>query len=149
MKLFEEILNSELFLQNALLLKNKKFKAGIDHMTAEEAYSWLQINGSQLIRRLKRGAYEPSPALAYYIAKPNGGSRRVAKLTALDMVIQNVMMDVVSPCLEKQFSNFSHAYRKNRGVETAINQYCAYGSKHSVAVKSIPYPVLIILIMKC
>ena len=62
LKLFENILNSELFLQNALLLKSKKFKAGSDRMTAEEAYSWIQINGPQLIRRLKREQYEPSVA---------------------------------------------------------------------------------------
>ena len=31
-------------------------------MTAEEAYSWIQINGPQLIRRLKREQYEPSVA---------------------------------------------------------------------------------------
>lgn len=138
MKLFDDILNLDLFLQNAQLLKNKKFKAGVDHMTANEAYSWLQINGAQLLRRLKRGSYEPAVALTYTIAKQSGGYRRVGKLTAIDTVIQHVIMDVVSPYLEKQFSDSSHAYRKNRSVETAVNQYCTYGTEHSVAVKIDP-----------
>ena len=138
MKLFDDILNLDLFLQNAQLLKSKKFKAGVDRMTADEAYSWLQINGAQLLRQLKRGVYEPAAALTYLIAKQSGGYRRVAKLTAIDTVIQHVMMDVVSPYLEKQFSDSSHAYRKNRSVETAVNQYCTYGTKYSVAVKIDP-----------
>lgn len=138
MKLFDNILNLDLFLENAQLLKNKKFKAGADRMTADEAYSWLQINGAQLLRQLKRGTYEPAAALAYPIAKQNGGYRRVAKLTAMDTIIQHVMMDVVSPYLEKQFSDSSHAYRKNRSVETAVNQYCTYGTKYAVAVKIDP-----------
>ena len=138
MKLFDEIFNLDLFLQNAQVLKRKKFKAGVDNMTSDEAYSWLQINGAQLLRRLKRGTYEPAAALTYPIAKQSGGYRRVAKLTAIDTVIQYVIMDVVSPCLEKQFSDASHAYRKNRSVETAINQYCTYGTKYSVAVKIDP-----------
>ena len=107
-------------------------------MTAEEAYSWIQINGPQLIRRLKREQYEPSVALVYPIAKSSGKYRRVAKITAIDTVIQNVIMDVISPCLEQQFSDYSHAYRKNRSIETAVNQYCTYGSKYSVAAKLDP-----------
>lgn len=138
MKLFDDILHVDLFLRHAQELKRKKFKAGADRMTADDAYSWLQINGEQLVRRLKRGAYEPSAALVRPLAKQGGGCRRIAKLTAVDTVIQRAIMDVVSPCLEKQFSPSVHAYRKNRGVETAVNQYCALGAKYSVAAKIDP-----------
>ena len=138
MKFFDSILDEELFLQNAELLKSKKFKPGSDNMTAETAYAWFQINGLQLIRKLKRETYEPAAALVYSIAKQNGKYRNVAKLTAIDTVLQNTIIELVSPSLEKQFSEYSHAYRKGRSIETAVSQYCAYGSKYSVAVKIDP-----------
>lgn len=131
--MIKDIFQKEKLLYYAQELKKKKFKPGFDGMSAQSALLWLEINGETLIRRLLRGSYDPMPAVGFYTAKQNGGYRQLAKLSALDMVIQNTLISGVTPACESQFSDYTYAYRPNRGVTAAVRSFCEYGSRCAYA----------------
>ena len=60
------------------------------------------------------------------------------KLTAIDTIILNVITDVLREKCEGTFSEYSHAYRPERGVATALQQYCYYAEKYNYAAKIDP-----------
>ena len=126
--------------KNALLLcaeqlKKRKFKPGFDGMTSEKAYMWLSMNGNSVSNELKKGRYKPMPVVGFYITKRNGRYRRLSKTTAIDTIIQNLIIDVTREDCEAKFSDYSHAYRIGRGVGTALEQYCNFASNYSMVKK--------------
>lgn len=114
--MIKDIFRKGKLLYYAQELKKKKFKPGFDGMSAQSALLWLEINGETLIRRLLCGSYDPMPAVGFCTAKQNGGYRQLAKLSALDMVIQNTLISGVAPACESQLSDYTYAYRPNCGV---------------------------------
>ena len=125
--MLDTVIQIDHLLREAYELKKKHFKPGFDGMTAQAAITWLEINGDQLVRRIKRGSYEPMPAVGFLSAKKSGHYRQLVKLSALDTVIQNALLDGLIPFCEAFFSNHSYAYRPNRGVTAAVRKFCEYG----------------------
>ena len=136
--MLEKICDKNILSEFARALARRGFKPGFDNMSAEALVIWLEINGDELVRDLRRGRYKPMPALAFHVAKKYGGHRQLVRLTALDTVIQQALLDAVHEKAERQFSSRSHAYRKGRGVSTAVAQYCAEGMAHAFAAKLDP-----------
>ena len=118
------------------LKSKKKFSPGFDKMTAEAASVWLKINGVKLCKQLNSGKYEPLPAQGFTTAKMEGGYRSLAKLTAIDTIVQDVILEKLFAECEKRFSEHSHAYRKGRGTGTALSAYCKYATDFMFASKT-------------
>lgn len=133
--MFSPIINIDNLLAHADMLNRKKFRPGYDSMTAEGTLAWLHINGDRLCRELHDGAYRPMPAVGFRTAKTRGGYRRLAKLTALDTIIQQAVLDAVTPVCEERFSDNSYAYRSGRGVSAAVERYIAFAGTYSFAAK--------------
>ena len=60
-ELLESILDKENLNRVCKRVKANKGAPGVDGMTIEEALPYLRENGSELIDRIKRGKYTPSP----------------------------------------------------------------------------------------
>ena len=56
-------------------VKANKGAPGIDGMTIEAALPWLREHKDELIGRIERGKYTPSPVRRVEIPKPDGGIR--------------------------------------------------------------------------
>lgn len=136
--MLEKVCDKNILTEYARVLASRGFKPGFDNMTAEALMIWLEINGDVLVRDLLHGRYKPMPAIGFHVAKKHGGHRSISRLTALDTVIQQALLDAVREEAERQFSPRSHAYRKGRGVSTAVAQYCAEGMAHPFASKLDP-----------
>lgn len=122
----------------AALIAKKKFKPGFDNMTPEAAATWIKINGEKLCNLLNAGKYESMPAIGFYVAKTNGHYRELARLTAIDTIIQNAVLEKLSTVFEEKFSDRSFAYRKGRGTGSALNKYCEYATQYLHAAKIDP-----------
>lgn len=136
--ILQEIANKEKLLKQADELKKKKFSPGFDGMTAEKAYIWFEINSKKIIKEIADGNYEPMPIVGFNTAKKNGGYRRFVKMTAIDTIIQNTFIDSIKEFCEEKFSDYSFAYRENRGVSSALEQYCIYAENYKFAAKTDP-----------
>ena len=133
--MFASVFTEENLLLHAENLCRKKSRPGYDSMTADGALAWLRINGERLCRELRNGSYSPMPAVGFRTAKTRGGYRRLVRLTALDTVIQQCILDALQPVCEEKFSDSSFAYRPNRGVSAALARYIALADTHSFAAK--------------
>ena len=135
MDMIQKIADKAFLLSKADLLKKKKFKPGVDGMTADAAKIWLEINGERLCRDLLKERYSPMPATGLRIAEKDGGFGRLSHLTALDTILQYAILDQLEPVCEAKFSPSSFAYRPGRGITAAVNQYCALASAHKWAAR--------------
>lgn len=122
----------------AELKKKNKFTPGFDRMTPDAAELWLQVNGEKLCRELNSGKYIPMPAIGFNTAKIHGGYRQLARLTAIDTIIQTAILEKITPVCDPCFSDCSFAYRRGRGTEDALKKYCEYGSVYTYAAKTDP-----------
>lgn len=102
-------------------------------MSASEAVLWVDIDGKRLCRELDKGYYEPMPAVTFISAKKNGGYRHLAKLTAIDSVVQYAVAEAIDEICEAEFSPKSFAHRKGRGTSEAVELYCINARNYRLA----------------
>ena len=97
-----------------MLKHRSKFSPGYDKMTPDVADTWLRINGAQLCKQLNGGKYKVMPASGFHMAKADGSYRQLVRLTAIDTIIQTVLIDQLSDYCADNFSDHSLHIRKER-----------------------------------
>ena len=110
---------------------------GIDGMTIEAALPWLKEHKDELIGRIKRGKYTPSPVRRVEIPKPNGGIRKLGIPTVIDRIIQQAIAQKLMLIYEPMFSDGSYGYRPGRSAKDAIErvrEYAEEGYRYAVSL---------------
>ena len=118
-------------------VKANKGAPGIDGMTIEAALPWLREHKDELIGRIKRGKYTPSPVRRVEIPKPDGGIRKLGIPTVIDRIIQQAIAQKLMPIYEPMFSDGSYGYRPGRSAKDAIQQvreYAEEGYRYAVSL---------------
>lgn len=103
-----------------------KGAAGIDGMKVDELLKWCHENGKQLKESLITGTYKPSPVRGVKIPKPGRGTRQLGIPTAVDRMVQQAILQVMSPILESEFSDSSYGFRPGRSAHDAIHKAVEY-----------------------
>ena len=119
-KLLDKILSRENMLEFYNQVKSNKGSAGIDGITIEEMDDYLRHNWRLTKELIKQRKYKPQPVLRVEIPKPNGGIRQLGIPTVMDRMIQQAIVQVISPICEPHFSDTSYGFRPNRSCEKAI-----------------------------
>ena len=101
-------------------VKANKGAPGVDGMTIEAALPWLKENHKELVERIRKGKYTPSPVRRVEIPKPDGGIRKLGIPTVTDRIIQQAMAQQLMPIFELLFSEDSYGYRPGRSAKDAI-----------------------------
>ncbi len=104
--------------------------AGVDGMTVRELESFWRSHGEKICRVLVSGDYVPRPVRRVTIPKPGGGERELGVPTVVDRVVQQMLLIVLEPRFEAQFSNSSYGFRPNRSAHDAVakaKEYVASG----------------------
>ena len=110
-------------------VKANKGAPGIDGMTIEEALPWLKEHNHELVERIRRGKYSPSPVRRVEIPKPDGGIRKLGIPTVVDRIIQQAMAQQLMPIYEPLFCDNSFGYRPGRGAKDAIQRIKEYAEQ--------------------
>lgn len=131
--MYKDIITKERLIETAKTLSKEKFKPGYDGMSMQGAHAWMTVNGDRICRDIFNGYYLPMPAVGFRVAKVGGGFRQLARLTAIDTVIQTLLKDCLSQEAEKHFSDHSFAYRKGRGVHSALQRYVDLAGRYKLA----------------
>ena len=93
---------------------------GVDGVTTKQLPEHLYRRWDQIRAALLTGTYKPRPVRACDIPKPNGGTRTLGIPTALDRLIQQMLLQVLTPILEPTFSDSSYGYRPGRKATDAV-----------------------------
>ena len=125
-KLLDKILSRENMLEAYNQVKSNKGSAGIDGITIEEMDDYLRQNWRLTKELIKQRKYKPQPVLRVEIPKPNGGIRQLGIPTVMDRMIQQAIVQVISPICEPHFSDTSYGFRPNRSCEKAIMKFLEY-----------------------
>lgn len=125
-KLLDKILSRENMLEAYNQVKSNKGSAGIDGITIEEMDDYLRHNWRLTKELIKQRKYKPQPVLRVEIPKPNGGIRQLEIPTVMDRMIQQAIVQVISPICEPHFSDTSYGFRPNRSCEKAIMKLLEY-----------------------
>lgn len=107
-------------------VKANKGTSGIDKVTVDEAYEYIKGNWTSIRQEIADRKYKPQPVKRVEIPKPNGGTRNLGIPTVMDRIIQQAMVQVLSPICEPFFSEHSYGFRVKRSCEQAILQLLDY-----------------------
>ena len=126
MELLEKVLDDKnLYRAYEQVYKNKG-TSGIDGMTVEEVGYFLYKHKEEIKEQIRNRKYKPSPVKRVYIPKENGDKRGLGIPTVIDRIIQQAIVQVVSPIYERQFSETSYGFRPDRSCEMAIIKLLEY-----------------------
>ena len=107
-------------------VKANKGASGIDDLSIDETAQYIRENKKTIVWQLYNRKYQPQPVRRVEIPKPNGGVRKLGIPTVLDRVIQQAMVQVLSPMFEPYFSEYSYGFRPNRCCQMAIIKALEY-----------------------
>ncbi|WP_036019348.1 group II intron reverse transcriptase/maturase [Desulfosarcina sp. BuS5] len=98
----------------------KSKSAGVDKVTAKEYAENLDQNLYNLYERLRRGQYVASPVKRIWIDKEGGKKRPIGIPVLEDKIVQKAAAAILNVIFDRNFYNFSHAFRKGRSQHMAI-----------------------------
>ncbi len=107
-------------------VKANKGASGIDDLSIEETATYIKENKATIVWQLYNRKYQPQPVRRVEIPKPNGGTRKLGIPIVLDRVIQQAMVQVLSPMFEPYFSEYSYGFRPRRSCQQAIMKALEY-----------------------
>jgi RNA-directed DNA polymerase len=125
-KLMEAIVEKDNLNKAYRKVASNKGAAGIDGMSVREIGEWLKTNKEELVNKLLEGSYEPKPVRRADIPKPSGGKRQLGIPTVIDRVIQQALLQVLSPIIDPKFSQSSYGFRPNRSAHQALQKAQEY-----------------------
>lgn len=136
-RLLEKILYKDNLNRAFKRVRANKGAPGIDGMTVEEAFLYFKENQKELVDRIYRGKYTPSPVRRVEIPKPDGGVRKLGIPTVVDRTIQQAIAQQLTPIYEPLFADNSYGYRPQRDAKQAIQkvkEYAEQGYTHAVSI---------------
>lgn len=126
MELLEAILdNKNLYAAYKQVYKNKG-ASGIDGITVEELGFYMYKHKEEIKEQIRNLKYKPNPVKRVLIPKENGKMRKLGIPTVVDRVIQQAIVQVISPIFDSQFSETSYGFRPKRSCEMAVIKALEY-----------------------
>ena len=116
----EAILGRENLMTAYRRVKANQGAPGIDKMTVEQLWTFLEGHWPGIRENLLEGRYEPAPVRGVEIPKPGGGVRLLGIPTVLDRFIQQAMHQVLLPIFDPDFSDASYGFRPGRSAHDAV-----------------------------
>ena len=124
--LLERILSRENMLMAWQQVKANQGSHGVDEMSIDDCWPYLQEHWANIRDSLLAGTYDPLPVRRVDIPKRTGGKRPLGIPTVLDRLIQQAIAQVLGLIFDPTFSASSFGYRPGRSAHQAIYQLRQY-----------------------
>ena len=125
-ELMEKILSRENMMQAYKKVKAKNGASGVDGIGTEEIREYLIKNWEEIREKIKKRKYKPQPVLRVEIPKPNGGTRNLGIPSVVDRIIEQAIVQVLTPVVEPYFSEYSYGFRPKRSAQQAVLKLLEY-----------------------
>lgn len=103
-----------------------KGSAGVDGITVTDIGLYLNKNWRMIKSQILVRKYKPQPVLRVEIPKPQGVKRNLGIPTIVDRIIQQAMVQIITPLCEAHFQETCYGFRPNRSCEMAILKLLDY-----------------------
>jgi RNA-directed DNA polymerase len=107
-------------------VEQNKGAAGVDEMTVKQLRPFLLTHWPSLKEALLSGTYRPLPVKRVEIPKPTGGIRSLGIPSVVDRLIQQAMLQVLTPLFDPHFSPASYGFRPGKRGHDAVRQAREY-----------------------
>ena len=104
-KMLERILSRDNMNRAYLKVKRNKGAGGVDKMEIDELLEHLKTHREELLTSLLKGSYKPYPVKRVEIPKENGKTRKLGIPTLTDRVIQQAILQVLSPKILERWNH--------------------------------------------
>ena len=102
-------------------VRSNRGAPGPDGITIEQFPETFHDIWPQLRQQLLEGTYRPSPARRKSIPKPDGSQRHLGIPNVLDRLIQQAVLQILTPIFDPEFSESSFGFRPDRSAHQAIH----------------------------
>lgn len=124
--LMEQICERENLIRAWDRVRSNGGAAGVDGLSIAATGERLRTHWPTIRAQLLQGTYQPQPVRRVEIPKPDGGVRLLGIPTVLDRLIQQAILQVLSPQWDPTFSESSFGFRPNRSAHQAVAQAQAF-----------------------
>ena len=118
--LYDRMLSEDALRAAFRKVKQSKGAPGVDGQTVEAFEADLEREVRRLEEELRAKTYRPQPVRRVEIPKPTGGVRKLGVPAVRDRVVQQVLLNVLTPIFEPTFHPSSYGYRPKRSCHDAI-----------------------------
>lgn len=125
-QLLEEILARENMMSAYKKVKANGGASGIDGISTKEVRDYLVKNWSGIREQIRQRKYKPQPVLRVEIPKADGGVRNLGIPSVIDRIIEQAIVQVMTPIVEPYFSEYSYGFRPRRSAQQAIIKLLEY-----------------------
>jgi RNA-directed DNA polymerase len=135
--LMEQVVERENLKKALSRVERNKGAPGIDEVTVGNLREHLWDVWGMTKTELLNGTYKPQPVRRVEIPKPDGGVRLLGIPTLMDRLIQQAVLQILTPIFDPTFSPFSYGFRPGRSAHKAVKQaqdYINQGYRHVVDV---------------
>lgn len=126
MELLEKVLINDNLERAYKQVYANKGASGVDNVTVYELKDYMNKHMEEIKELIRNRKYNPSAVKQVGIPKENGDIRKLGIPTVIDRVIQQAIVQVLSPIYECQFSNYSYGFRPRRSCEMAVIKLLEY-----------------------
>lgn len=105
---------------------SNKGAPGADGMTVEQLAGYVKQYWPTLKARLLAGEYHPPAVRAVEIPKPQGGIRQLGIPSVVDRLIQQALLQQLTPIFDPLFSDSSYGFRPGRSAHQAVEMARAH-----------------------
>lgn len=105
---------------------SNKGAAGIDGMKVEDLRDYMNANWKSIKQSILERSYKPAPVRRVEIPKPNGGVRKLGIPTVVDRMLQQSIVQILTPVFEAEFQENSYGFRPGRSCEQAVLKLLEY-----------------------
>jgi len=126
MEFLEKVLSKENLNKAYKQVYKNKGASGVDGVTVDELFAYIKEHKEEIIWQIRNRKYKPQPVRRVYIPKENWKMRKLGISSVIDRVLQQAIVQVLTPIYEEQFSNNSFGFRPELSCEMAVIKVLEY-----------------------
>ena len=134
-QLMEKIVDPDNLVRAWNKVRSNRGAPGPDGITIDEFPDHCREQWPVIKQQLLDGTYQPSPARRKSIPKPDGSERHLGIPNVMDRLIQQAVLQILTPIFDPGFSESSFGFRPKRSAQDAAKQvqrYIRAGYRHCI-----------------
>ena len=124
--LMEKIVDPDNLVRAWNKVRSNRGAPGPDGITINEFPEHCREHWPVIKQQLLEGTYQPSPARRKAIPKPDGSQRHLGIPNVMDRLIQQAVLQILTPIFDPSFSESSFGFRPKRSAQDAAKQVQRY-----------------------